>query len=351
MASYSVSQIHLKRGILTWYGVFRDGPKRIFKSLDTENSGEAEVWLRKMEAQKYIPEEHRENPFLDWKKKTATETSGETTARLLIRYRSELAALHRTHPKTMVAYDYRLAHVESLLLINPHITRSSVRAWIAQLAQAMKPKTVREVVRLAKRFWAWGLAIGAFQGEDPFHGAQLPKKVRNERPFWLVSEVEAILVSAPSEELRAFWGVMAWAGLRHAEAATLTWGQIDLDRSELRVLGKGDKPAIVPISARLRPLLDGLPKASGKQSCFTGLTPHPSNRRRELIKACAGKEFEIEGPITLHRFRHSFASNLLRANVSIKAVQALMRHESPQITLETYGHLVQSDLHGALEKL
>jgi len=50
-----------------------------------------------------------------------------------------------------------------------------------------------------------------------------------------------------------------------------------------------------------------------------------------------------------HRFRHSFASNLLRAGRSIKAVQLLMRHENVTLTLNIYGHLLPSDLEEAAE--
>ena len=62
-------------------------------------------------------------------------------------------------------------------------------------------------------------------------------------------------------------------------------------------------------------------------------------------------ESKFEGVITHHRFRHSFASNLIRSGVNIKVVQQLMRHESIQITLNTYSHLLDYDLSDAIEAL
>jgi len=50
---------------------------------------------------------------------------------------------------------------------------------------------------------------------------------------------------------------------------------------------------------------------------------------------------------TNHKFRHSFASNLIRAKVNIKAVQQLMRHENVDLTLNTYSHLLKDDLEAA----
>ena len=52
----------------------------------------------------------------------------------------------------------------------------------------------------------------------------------------------------------------------------------------------------------------------------------------------------------MHRFRHSFISNLIRANCcSIRCVAELARHENVNITLNTYSHLLQSDKDEALE--
>ena len=52
-----------------------------------------------------------------------------------------------------------------------------------------------------------------------------------------------------------------------------------------------------------------------------------------------------------HKFRHSFASNLIRSGVNVKAVQQLMRHESIDITLNTYSHLMQDDLKNAINAI
>lgn len=56
------------------------------------------------------------------------------------------------------------------------------------------------------------------------------------------------------------------------------------------------------------------------------------------------------GKAHAHRFRHSFGSNLIRAGVNIKVVQTLMRHESIQMTLDIYGHIMDSDAEDAIAK-
>ena len=56
------------------------------------------------------------------------------------------------------------------------------------------------------------------------------------------------------------------------------------------------------------------------------------------------------GKVHLHRFRHSFISNLIRANAcSVRCVAELARHDNVMITLNTYSHLLPSDKEQALE--
>ena len=43
-------------------------------------------------------------------------------------------------------------------------------------------------------------------------------------------------------------------------------------------------------------------------------------------------------PVTVHALRHTFASNLIKANVDIKVVSQLMGHSSVKITYDTYVH-------------
>jgi len=72
--------------------------------------------------------------------------------------------------------------------------------------------------------------------------------------------------------------------------------------------------------------------------------------KERLIKRAVEKSgIENTGIAHFHRFRHSFASNLLRMGRNIKAVQTLMRHENITLTLNTYGHLLPSDLEQVVE--
>ena len=69
----------------------------------------------------------------------------------------------------------------------------------------------------------------------------------------------------------------------------------------------------------------------------------------ELKRSC--KKAGIDGHNHLHKFRHSFASNLLRNGGNIIAVSKLMRHATPSMTLNVYSHVLPDDLGETLKLL
>lgn len=171
---------------------------------------------------------------------------------------------------------------------------------------------------------------------------KVPKKktVRNTFPFfWTVDQVNAILDHASTPELRITWALMAFAGLRKDEAANLSDG--DIHDGYIHLVGKGDKMAKVPVSSRLHAELERYGKP----------LPHIHSLSSSVKVAARNAGIEFQGEATNHRFRHSFASNLIRAGADIKSVQLLMRHENVEITLNTYSHLLGADLEKAVDKI
>lgn len=171
---------------------------------------------------------------------------------------------------------------------------------------------------------------------------KVPKKktVRNSFPFfWTVEQVNSILDNAQTPEHRITWALMAFAGLRKSEAANLK--DSDIYEGYIHLIGKGNKMAKVPISSRLKKELE----IYGKP--LPGLKSLSSH----VKTAAKAAKIEFQGEATNHRFRHSFASNLIRAGADIKSVQLLMRHENIEITLNTYAHLLGADLEKAVDMI
>jgi len=357
--------LHLERGDSTWWGEITSEGKRKRVNLHTEVRSDAEQWIKKMQAMDFLPQHMREDPGvlaaagLVPEVKKVIHSPGE----LLGRYRSELSRLHHESKHTQIAYDQRLKRLEPLLrgrLSLSDVTKNHCRAWVSEMsspkmikgkARSLGPRTVQETVKVAKGFWRWAVDCG-YASEIPLERIPLPKRRKKEKPFWTAEEVRAILDKAPDPETKAFWGVMAYAGLRHEEAYTLTWNRVDLKANEIRVFGKMAKVAEIPISKKLKELLLAIkPEEAVAQKCFPGIAKYDTSRMRVLVYACRDMKFIVDGPVTFHRLRHSFGSNLIRAGVAINKVSDLMRHDNIKITLDDYAHLLKSDFSGTVDLL
>ena len=131
---------------------------------------------------------------------------------------------------------------------------------------------------------------------------------------------------------------MAFAGLRRHEANKVTAD--DIKDGLIRVIGKGNKEAFIPIGERLQSEID---RAGG--------IIHDSRQDSEKLRLLKGASrlANVSGHANPHRFRHSFVSNLIRAHVDAKRVQTLARHSQIATTLNVYSHLLQEDLKEAVD--
>jgi len=190
-----------------------------------------------------------------------------------------------------------------------------------------------------------------------------------ERVLDFASNIASLLAESETERLRAmrdraFLLTLADTGLRVHEACNLRRGDLDWNKEQAIVIGKGNKQTVVRFTPRaiqalkdylsLRATLDGrsgkqltaLPlfarhdKGTGKK--IKPITPTTGrNIVAERVRQALGDE--AEGHITPHSFRHYFVSTILRSSGNLKLAQALARHENIQIT-QRYAHINDDEL-------
>ena len=134
------------------------------------------------------------------------------------------------------------------------------------------------------------------------------------------------------------------SGLRLAELQSLDVGSLDLDRGQLRVMGKGRKERIVPVTKSATVALGRyLPRRSDVASpdssaLFVGRHGRRLSRRyiqRSVREALA--EFAEDQSLSVHSLRHTFATHLLDAGADLMAVKELLGHVSLSTT-QIYAH-------------
>lgn len=137
---------------------------------------------------------------------------------------------------------------------------------------------------------------------------------------------------------RLLFLVMLRCGLRVSEACSLTWKDIDLEAASLRINnGKGQVDRIVYIAPDVEQTLQ-LWQARGTPSPYL----FPSRRRRAAPLGRGVVHWQMQKYLRLagiqasysrHGLRHTFATQLLNAGVSLEVLKELMGHRSIQMTL------------------
>ncbi|GEM48653.1 tyrosine-type recombinase/integrase [Deinococcus cellulosilyticus] len=132
------------------------------------------------------------------------------------------------------------------------------------------------------------------------------------------------MLDAATEEEKIIIGLGAYAGLRIHEIAKLTWGDVDLDRKQIRVDGKGGKVARVPIPAGLRALLEAAPKGQG-EGVRVVAWERPNTIRDHIKAVCKRAKVKYRG---VHSLRHYAGTYLYRQTKNLDMVARVLRHSN-----------------------
>lgn len=334
MPTYSILQRYKCRNNKTWYGRINDGGVIKYVSLKTKRKIDAQAWLDSKNAARFFPE------------LVAQERNKDLS---VVKVLTEFMAQKE---KTLGSKGSYVMYTNVMNVITRYCNEKNIvnmADWTPKNAQGFAnwmtdnkygARATRQFVGMASQVFKWTTRNYALNVRNPFEGVEKPKVVKRVTEFWTPEEIDRILDLAPTPALRLEWSFMAFSGLRRHEANKVA--AEDIKDGKLRVIGKGNKEAFLPVSERL--------DAEIKRA--SGIIHQKSNDNHKLsILKKVAKEAKASGKANPHKFRHSFASNLIRAGVGIKHVQELMRHENVEITLNTYGHLLQEDLNPAVNKI
>jgi integrase/recombinase XerD len=148
------------------------------------------------------------------------------------------------------------------------------------------------------------------------------------------------------------------AGLRVSELTDLELSQVHLDMGYLVVRGKGDKERVVPIgewaSQALKDYMEGGRRMLGRngqcRNVFLNRDGKKLSRQGvwKILKHYALK-VGIDGGLTPHTLRHSFATHLLENGVDLRSLQAMLGHADISTT-QVYTHVAKARLKEVHEK-
>lgn len=287
-------------------------------------------------------------------------TGGEVTGLdpLVAEYLADLK-LRRRSPNTQAAYARDLEQALRLLYENLgrelsladwryESLRDVIYAWAESNLSASTLQRKRAVLSDFSKFL---IRTGRLES-NPLALLD-PPRVKKSLPHVFSEKVLADLLDSlgttwPNVRDRALLELLYGGGLRISEALELEPSNLDLQRGVARVLGKGNKERLVPLSkVSVSAMHDYLSVRAAE------FPSHPANpmwlsdrgkplsrfRAAKIIKNLLGAWMPEASP---HKLRHSFATHLLARGAELRAVQELLGHESVTTT-ERYTHVTTRD--------
>lgn len=255
----------------------------------------------------------------------------------------EQLMVKRYSPLTIKSYLYHLrsfyaAHPD---LLTEDVTSEIIRTYIVARAKAGNySESTQGQMLNAVKFW-----LERVEGRDKAFVELRPKK-REKLPSVLsVSEVQRLFGAISNLKHRCILKIIYGGGLRLSEAVNLRIADVHSDRLQLFIHGgKGKKDRYTTLSHKF---LDELRRYfvayRPEYWLFEGQSGGQySVRSVQMILRKAVDVSGINPYCTVHTLRHSYATHLLEAGVSLRHIQELLGHSSSSTT-EIYTHVSNSE--------
>ncbi len=281
------------------------------------------------------------------------------------RYRTYIKLEKRLSENTVESYLRDLRQFAHFILrqwdVAPRkVERSMIERYMAWIFERGKEKTSQARALSGVRSFFNFLLLDDQMDTSPAEFILAPKCGRRLPDVLTVDEIDRIIAAVDLSTPKgrrdsAMLEVLYSCGLRVSELISLRMQDLFFGEGYIRVIGKGDKQRLVPISPVARDKIqiyfeDRRPAKANETIVFL------NNRGAKLTRvmvftilkgaACAAG---IEKRISPHTFRHSFATHLLEGGASIRQVQEMLGHESI-LTTEIYIHLDNAHLRRTVEE-
>lgn len=238
------------------------------------------------------------------------------------------------------------------------VEKEHVREYLAALHdRGATSRTIARRVASLRRYFAWAIRSGTSK-TNPTDAVHTPA-VKGRLPRPLDAETVARLVSSEDDDApewrrardRVVLEILYGSGLRVSEVCGLALQSVSSDGSSLRVMGKGSKERMVPLSApateAIRRWLTVRHEVAGEttgSSLVLSARGNALSRRdctRLLDEAC--ERADIPGGTHPHALRHSFATHLMDNGADTRSIQELLGH-SDASTTQRYTHVSKERL-------
>jgi integrase/recombinase XerD len=243
------------------------------------------------------------------------------------------------------------------------ISYTDLKEFVAVLYDlGLSARSQARIISGIKHFYGFLLLENEIT-DDPSELLELPKIGLKLPVFLTIEEIDALLSAIDLSKKeghrnRAILETLYSCGLRVSELVNLRFSDLFFEEGFIRVIGKGNKERLVPVSPSVEKeigiYVDFYRKQQAVQpgnETVVFLNRRGAKLTRVMIFTIIKDLSEAIGltkNISPHTFRHSFATHLIEGGANLRAIQEMLGHESITTT-EIYTHLDQRFLRDAIQ--
>ncbi|MDP4798452.1 MAG: tyrosine recombinase XerD [Crocinitomicaceae bacterium] len=242
------------------------------------------------------------------------------------------------------------------------LTYPDLKEFVAELYDlGLSARSQARIISGVKQFFGF-LLIEDVLNDDPSELLEMPRIGRKLPEVLSIEEIDQLifaidLTKAEGHRNRAIIETLYSCGLRVSELVSLKFGDLYFEEGFIRVIGKGNKERLVPVSPSVEKEIGiyndhvrrhQVIKPGNEQIIFLNRRGAQLTRVMifTIIKDLANT-IGLKKSISPHTFRHSFATHMIEGGANLRAVQEMLGHESITTT-EIYTHLDQRFLRDAI---
>lgn len=284
------------------------------------------------------------------------ETSKETSSNLIRKYQRYLKLEKGYSPNTLDAY---ICDVDKLLKFLSDEEKTPQEAKLEDIENfaaavydlGIGARSLARILSGVRQFYRF-LVLDGYMEADPTELLESPKQPQHLPEVLSTAEVDMLeraidLSKWEGHRNRAIIEVLFSCGLRVSELTHLKLSNLYREEQFVRVMGKGSKERLVPISPKALQELDywfadrNQMKIKEGEEDYVFLNRRGAHLTRTMILIMIknyARDAGIKKTISPHTLRHSFATALLEGGANLRSIQAMLGHESIGTT-EIYTHI------------
>jgi len=230
-------------------------------------------------------------------------------------------------------------------------TRDVERFKAKRVRDGLKPQSINNALRHLQAIYNYAHKLGYYSGHNPFQGVQRFKLEKNPPRFLKKKEIDRLveIAAAHGQDIHFVFALGIYAGLRKNEIVNARWDWFDFDQRLITLSARDNfhlkdaESRTIPLHEKLGEIL--LPYREEEGFIFVPDKDQPGKHRYRYefkrafhtVTKKAGLEW-----VTPHVLRHTFASQLAIAGVSLYKISKWLGHSDVKTT-QIYAHLQTHD--------